>query len=93
MNRPAGQPEVPSTRENKILRIINKNIDFGAAGPSRDEPGRENDQFFKKITPIIEKYVSEKNIDMVLDKKKVFVASKKKDITKEIIKIINTNLK
>jgi len=53
----------------------------------------EFDQFFKKITPIIEKYVSEKNIDMVLDRKKVFIASKKKDITKEIIKIINTNLK
>ena len=53
----------------------------------------EFDQFFKKITPIIERYVSEKNIDMVLDRKKVFVASKKKDITKEIIKIINTNLK
>ena len=53
----------------------------------------EFDQFFKKITPMIEKYVSEKNIDMVLDRKKVFVASKKKDITKEIIKIINTNLK
>ena len=53
----------------------------------------EFDQFFKKITPMIEKYVSEKNIDMVLDRKKVFVASKKKDITKEIIDIINTNLK
>ena len=53
----------------------------------------EFDQFFKKITPIIEKYVSEKNIDMVLDRKKVFVASKKKDITKEIIKIIDINLK
>ena len=50
-------------------------------------------EIFKKITPIIQKYVSEKNIDMVLDRKKVFVASKKKDITKEIIKIINTNLK
>ena len=53
----------------------------------------EFDQFFKKITPIIEKYVSENNIDMVLDRKKVFIASKKKDITKEIIKIINVNLK
>ena len=54
---------------------------------------KEFDQFFKKITPIIEKYVSENNIDMVLDIKKVFIASKKKDITKEIIKIINVNLK
>ena len=53
----------------------------------------EFDQFFKKITPIIQKYVSEKNIDIVLDRKKVFVASKKKDITKEIIDMINANLK
>ena len=53
----------------------------------------EFDQFFKKVTPIIEKYVSEKNIDMVLDRKKIFVASEKKDITKKIIDLINENLK
>ena len=38
----------------------------------------EFDQFFKKIIPIIENYVSEKNIDIVLDKSKIFVATKKK---------------
>ena len=38
----------------------------------------EFEQFFKKITPIIEKYVSEKNIEIVLDRKKIFIASKKK---------------
>ena len=38
----------------------------------------EFDEFFKKITPIIENYVSEKKIDIVLDKKNIFVASKKK---------------
>ena len=48
---------------------------------------------FKKITPIIEKYVSEKNIEIVLDRKKIFIASKKKDITKKIIKIIDANIK
>ena len=53
----------------------------------------EFEEFFKKITPIIEKYVSEKNIDMVLDRKKIFVASEKKDITKKIIDLINENLK
>ena len=53
----------------------------------------EFEQFFKKITPIIEKYVSEKNIEIVLDRKKIFIASKKKDITKEIIKIIDANIK
>ncbi len=53
----------------------------------------EFSEFFKKITPIIEKYVNEKKIDIVLDKKNIFVATKKKDITKEIINIINSKIK
>ena len=50
-------------------------------------------EFFKKITPIIEQYVSEKKIDIVLDKKNIFLASKKKDITQEIINIIDSKIK
>ena len=53
----------------------------------------EFNNFFKKITPIIQSYVSDKNIDMVLDRKNVFVASKKKDITSEIIKLIDSKIK
>ena len=53
----------------------------------------EFEEFFKKITPIIEKYVNEKKIDMVLDKKNIFVASKKKNVTQEIIKIIDVEIK
>ena len=53
----------------------------------------EFSEFFKKVTPIIEQYVSEKKIDIVLDKKNVFVASKKKDITQEIINIIDSKIK
>ena len=52
----------------------------------------EFDEFFKKITPIIENYVSEKKIDIVLDKKNIFIASKKKNITQEIIKIIDSKI-
>ena len=52
----------------------------------------EFEGFFKKITPIIETYVSENNIDMVLDKKNIFVGSKKKNITGEIIKIIDEKI-
>ena len=50
-------------------------------------------KFFKKITPIIENYVSEKNIDILLDRKNIFVASKKKNITQEIIEIIDSKIK
>tara|TARA_B100000989_G_scaffold259886_1_gene210260 strand:+ start:626 stop:1138 length:513 start_codon:yes stop_codon:yes gene_type:complete len=53
----------------------------------------EFDKFFKKIVPIIESYVKEKNIDIVLDKKNVFVANKSRDITNEIIKIIDAKIK
>ena len=50
-------------------------------------------EFFKKITPIIEEFVSEKKIDIVLDKKNIFIATKKKDITQEIINIIDSKIK
>ena len=53
----------------------------------------EFDEFFKKISPIIENYVTEKNIDILLDKKNIFIASKEKIITQEIIKIIDSKIK
>ena len=75
--------EVSSFRENR-QKLIN---DFNQKRKA------EFDEFFKKITPIIESYVSEKNIDILLDKKNIFVASKKKNITSEIIKIIDSKIK
>ena len=53
----------------------------------------EFDEFFKKITPIIERYVVEKNIDILLDKKNIFVANNKRNITQEIIEIIDSKIK
>ena len=53
----------------------------------------EFNNFFKKITPIIESYVAENNIDILLDKKNIFVGSKKKNITQEIIKMIDNKIK
>ncbi len=49
--------------------------------------------FFKKIRPIIEEYVEENNISAVLNKKNIFIANKKYDITEELIKVINEKLK
>ena len=75
--------EVSSFRKNR-QKIIN---DFN------QKKKVEFDEFFKKITPIIENYVSEKNIDILLDKKNIFVASKKKNVTTEIIEIIDSKIK
>ena len=54
---------------------------------------QEFKKFFKEITPLIEDYIREKNIDIVLDKKNLFIANQNKDITNEIIKIIDAKLK
>ena len=54
---------------------------------------QEFQKFFKKITPIIGKYVEEKKIDIVLDKKNIFLANKNNDITNEIIKLIDEKIK
>jgi outer membrane protein len=51
------------------------------------------EKFFKKITPIIAEYVKKKNIDIVLDKKNIFLANKNNDISNEIIKLINEKIK
>ena len=54
---------------------------------------QEFEKFFKKITPLIEDYIKEKNIDIVLDKKDIFIANRNKNITNEIIKIIDAKIK
>lgn len=49
--------------------------------------------FLKKITPLIENYVKENSITIVLNKKDLFIAHKKFDITEQIIEIVNKNIK
>ena len=51
----------------------------------------ELDEFIKFIQPIIENYIKEKSITIVLNKKNIFIASRDYDITDEIIKIVDKN--
>ena len=46
-----------------------------------------------KITPLIEIYVKENSINIVLNEKNLFIASKNFDITNQIIEIVNKNIK
>ncbi len=48
------------------------------------------DNFLKNITPLIQDYMAENSIDILLEKKNIFIGKDTKDITNEIIKIINT---
>lgn len=49
--------------------------------------------FFNLINPIIEKYMAENSIYMLIDKKNVFIASKNYDITKKLIELIDNQIK
>tara|TARA_B100000530_G_scaffold328080_1_gene268531 strand:- start:264 stop:776 length:513 start_codon:yes stop_codon:yes gene_type:complete len=53
---------------------------------------KQFDIFFKKIIPVIENYISENNIKVVIDKKNIFIANKENNITEDIVKIINEKL-
>jgi Skp family chaperone for outer membrane proteins len=49
--------------------------------------------FLNLINPIIEKYMSDNSIYMLIDKKNVFIASKDFDITNNLIELINNKIK
>ena len=45
--------------------------------------------FLKKINPIIQNYMEDNSIDIVLEKKQIFIGSGDKDITNDIMLLIN----
>jgi len=49
--------------------------------------------FLSLLNPIIEKYMSDNSIYMVIDKKNVFIANKDYDITINLIELINNQIK
>ena len=50
---------------------------------------KELEQFLKLISPIIEEYIKENSISIVLNKKNMFIAKKEYDITENIIELVN----
>ena len=49
--------------------------------------------FLNMINPIIEKYMADNSIYMLIDKKNVFIASKDYDITNNLIELIDNQIK
>ena len=83
-------------KELKLLQVQYQNY--------RKEKIKDLDEFRKKrnrnilnflnlINPIIEKYMTDNSIYMIIDKKNVFIASKNYDITKNLIELIDEQIK
>ena len=77
------QVEFQNYRKNKI-----KEIDELKAKRNRNILN-----FIKLINPILEKYMSDNSIAILLDKKNIFIASKNYDITKNLITLIDKDIK
>ena len=50
-------------------------------------------ELLKNLNPIIQEYMKEKNIRMVLDKKSILLSDENLDITQDIVKVLNSKLK
>ncbi len=57
-----------------------------------DKKKQKLDLFLTKINPLIQEYMKDNSIDILLEKKQIFMGSTKKDITKDILELINKKL-
>ena len=55
-----------------------------------DTKKKKINDFINKISPIIEKFMKENSITLLIDKKSVFIADPKYDITKKVLKVIDS---
>ena len=50
-------------------------------------------ELLKNLNPILEKYMKEKNIKMIVDKKNLIIATKELDLTTDVINLLNGKIK
>ena len=49
--------------------------------------------FFQQINPIIQEYMNNKNINLLLEKKNIFIGKSENDITSDILNAVNNEFK
>ena len=72
------------------LNFKERNMLLESVAKQRSKARKE---LLKNLNPIIKEYMKEKNIRMVIDKKTILLADENLDITKDILKILNSKLK
>ena len=70
-----------------------KQIKFNEIEELKKKRNKNILNFLNQINPIIEKYMADNSIYMLIDKKNVFIASKEYDITNNLIELINNQIK
>ena len=73
--------EIYRLEKNKLLE------DF------KNKKKQELDNFLIKINPLIQDYMKKNSIDIVLEKNQIFMGNSLKDVSNDIINLINKNFK
>lgn len=88
----AKQEELDKKKDilNKMIKDFNE-YKINLSKKYEDEKNNELKIFFNNISPVLEKYMLDNSINVIFDKKYIFLANNKYDITSEIIKLIDNN--
>ena len=88
----------PEEYKKKVSALRKKNIDFqnrrrAASSNFLKKKNNARNTLIKALNPILEKYMSENNVMMILNEKNVVLANTKRDLTKTIIGLLDKELK
>ncbi len=86
--------ELTKKIDNHKKNIENFNKKRSALSKSlMDLKKKQTFEIVKQIGPIVEKYMTEKSIDVVLKNETLYISKSNYDITKEILEIVNKEIK
>ena len=80
--------------EKEVGNLNNKILDFNNQKKTMVEEltnikNKELNLFFENIKPVVQNYMNEKSIDMIVNSKNIFMGNNKSDITDDLIEKIN----
>ena len=82
--------KISDLKDKIIIYLKKKDIKFKEYD---DYKNKELNEFFVKITPFIEKFMEINSIQIILEKKNIFIANSKYDKTDLLIQFLNKNIK
>ena len=82
--------------EREVTNLNKKILDFNNQKKTMVEEltnikNKELNLFFKNIKPVVQNYMNENSIDMIVNSKNIFMGNNKSDITTDLIEKINLN--
>ena len=82
--------KITNLRQKVLSLQKERNTSLDSISKKRNKARNE---LLAALNPIVKNYMSEKNIKIVLDKKSILLADEKLDITKDIISLLNKQIK